>query len=108
MRASWWSPVLESAGALVVSTSTARDAMTHAHEARPDVLITDLGLPVEDGYALLAEFRKICPGVPAIALTAYARTSDRDRALAAGFQRHTIKPVDPKQFVELVASVLGS
>jgi PAS domain S-box-containing protein len=100
--------VLESAGALVVSTSTARDAMTHAREARPDVLITDLGLPVEDGYALLAEFRNMCPDVPAIALTAYARTSDRDRALAAGFQRHAIKPVDPKQFVELVASVLRS
>ena len=98
--------VLESAGALVVSTSTAQEAMTHARAARPDVLITDLGLPVEDGYALLAEFRKICPEVPAIALTAYARTSDRDRALGAGFQRHAIKPVDPKQFVELVASLL--
>jgi PAS domain S-box-containing protein len=98
--------VLESAGAVVVSTSTARDAVTSARETQPDVLITDLGLPGEDGYALLGEFRKICPEVPAIALTAYARTSDRDRVLAAGFQRHSIKPVDPKQFVELVASLL--
>jgi PAS domain S-box-containing protein len=98
--------VLESAGARVVSTSTARDAMTRAREARPDVLITDLGLPGEDGYALLGDFRKICPEVPAIALTAYARASDRDRALAAGFARHSIKPVDPRQFVELVASLL--
>ncbi len=98
--------VLEEAGALVVSASTAREALTRAREARPDVLITDLGLPGEDGYALLAEFRTICPDVPAVALTAYARTSDRDRALAAGFKRHSIKPVDPKQFVELVASLL--
>jgi PAS domain S-box-containing protein len=98
--------VLESAGARVVSTSTARDALVQARDARPDVLITDLGLPGEDGYALLAEFRKLCPDVPAIALTAYARASDRDRALAAGFERHSIKPVDPKQFVELVASLL--
>jgi CheY-like chemotaxis protein len=98
--------VLEEAGARVVSASTARDAMTALRETRPDVLVTDLGLPGEDGYALLAEFRKICPDVPAIALTAYARASDRDRALAAGFQRHSVKPVDPKQFVELVASVL--
>jgi len=98
--------VLESAGAVVVSTSTARDAVTSARETQPDVLITDLGLPGEDGYALLGEFKKICPEVPAIALTAYARASDRDRVLAAGFQRHSIKPVDPKQFVELVASLL--
>jgi CheY-like chemotaxis protein len=98
--------VLESAGALVISTSTAQDALTCARKAEPDVLISDLGLPGEDGYALLDEFRKICPDVPAIALTAYARASDRDRALAAGFERHSIKPVDPKQFVELVASLL--
>ena len=98
--------VLEDAGALVISTSTARDAIRRAREKQPDMLITDLGLPEEDGYTLLAEFRKICSDVPAVALTAYARASDRDRALAAGFQRHSIKPVDPKQFVELVASLL--
>lgn len=98
--------VLESAGALVVSTSTAKDAIACARDARPDILITDLGLPGEDGYALLDDFQKICPGVPAIALTAYARVTDRDRALAAGFRRHSIKPVDPKQFVQLVASLL--
>lgn len=100
--------VLEGAGAEVVSTATAHDAVAHAREVRPDVLISDLGLPGEDGYSLLVEFRKICPDVPGIALTAYARTSDRDRALSAGFQRHSVKPVDPRQFVELVASVLGS
>jgi CheY-like chemotaxis protein len=98
--------VLEDAGARVAAASTVRDALTQLRETRPDVLVTDLGLPGADGYDLLAEFRKMCPGVPAIALTAYARSSDRDRALAAGFQRHAIKPVDPKQFVELVASVL--
>jgi len=98
--------VLESAGALVISTSTAQDALACARKAQPDVLISDLGLPGQDGYALLDEFRRICPDVPAIALTAYARASDRDRALAAGFERHSIKPVDPTQFVELVASLL--
>ena len=100
--------VLEAAGALVISAATAQDAIARARESRPDMLISDVGLPGEDGYALLAEFRKLCPDVPAIALTAYARTSDRDRALAAGFQRHSVKPVDPKQFVELAASLLGS
>jgi len=99
--------VLAVAGARVVAASNTRDAMTRAKEVRPDILLADLGLPGEDGFVLLTKFRALYADVPAIALTAYARTTDRDRVLAAGFLRHVIKPVDPKQLVDLVSSVLA-
>ncbi len=98
--------VLEGAGARVLSASTAQEAIDRATDVRPDVLVADLGLPGEDGYALLARIRKMSPEIPALALTAYARATDRDRALAAGFQQHIIKPVDPKQLVQLIVALL--
>ena len=81
--------------------------MARCVTVRPDVLVADLGLPGEDGYALLSRFRAIYPDVPAIALTAYARSTDRDRVLAHGFQHHVVKPVDPKDLIDLVGSVAG-
>ena len=98
--------VLERAGGHVIAVSTTREAMERVRAVRPDVLLADLGLPGEDGYALLRQFRAIYPDAPAIALTAYARATDRDRARAAGFQQHVVKPVDPEQLVDLVASVV--
>jgi CheY-like chemotaxis protein len=68
--------------------------------------VADLGLPGEDGYALLTRFTARYPDVPAIALTAYARSTNRDRALAHGFRRHVVKPIDPKALVEHIVSVL--
>jgi PAS domain S-box-containing protein len=99
--------VLEQAGARVVAASTTREAIERARAARPDVLLADLGLPGEDGYALLAQLRAMYPDVPAIALTAYARASDRARALSAGFDQHVVKPVDPKLLVNLVGLVVA-
>jgi CheY-like chemotaxis protein len=99
--------VLARAGAQVVATSTTPEAVDRARAARPDLLMADLGLPGEDGYALLTRVRTMYPDLPAIALTAYARATDRNRALAAGFQQHVIKPVDPKQLVDLVASIVA-
>src|SRR5439155_15032381 len=80
--------VLEAAGARVLSASTVQDAIDRATDVRPDVLVADLGLPGEDGYVLLARIRAMFPEIPALALTDYARKTDRDRALAAGFQKH--------------------
>jgi PAS domain S-box-containing protein len=99
--------VLESAGATVLAASTVREAISQANVVRPDVLVADLGLPGEDGYELLARMREMSPGIPALALTAYARAADRDRALAAGFQQHVVKPVDPQQLLELIAGCLN-
>jgi PAS domain S-box-containing protein len=98
--------VLESAVAVVLSAATASEGMARAAEVRPDVLVTDLGLPGEDGYMLLSRLRALFPDMPALALTAFARAADRERVLAAGFQQHVVKPVDPEQLVHLIAALL--
>jgi CheY-like chemotaxis protein len=97
--------VIEGAGARVLSASTVREAIDRALELRPDVLVADIGLPGEDGDVLLARIREVFPEIPALALTAYARATDRDRALAAGFQQHVVKPVDPVPLLRLVAAL---
>jgi CheY-like chemotaxis protein len=99
--------VLGAAGARVTAAATTAEALEHARRERPDLMVADLGLPVEDGYSLLAQLRRLYADVPAVALTAYARTSDRKRALASGFQHHLVKPMDPKWLVELIASLLA-
>jgi PAS domain S-box-containing protein len=98
--------VLDLAGGRVIAASTTREALARARDVRPDLLLADLGLPGEDGFALLTRFRALHPTVPAIALTAYARAADRERVLAAGFLEHVVKPVDPKQLVDLVSTIL--
>jgi CheY-like chemotaxis protein len=77
--------------------------------SRPDVVVSDIAMPGEDGYALLEYLRTAPPevggGTTAIALTAYAREEDRARALEAGFAAHVAKPVEPDELVEVVARV---
>lgn len=76
---------------------------------RPAVLISDIGMPVADGYELIRRVRELAPEfggrIPAIALTAYARVEDRMRVLTAGFQMHVAKPIEPAELVAVVASV---
>ena len=100
------SAVLQNAGARVIASSSTAQALGQVTATRPDVLVADLGLPGEDGYVLLTRFRALYPDVPAIALTAYARSTDRERVLAHGFQRHVVKPMDPHELVETIASML--
>jgi len=75
------------------------------------VLVSDLAMPDEDGFSLIRKVRSRDTGrggaVPAAALTAYARTEDRVRALAAGFQKHLPKPIDPSELIAAVASLAG-
>ncbi|HEX3177560.1 MAG TPA: GAF domain-containing protein [Methylomirabilota bacterium] len=99
--------VLEQAGAQVVVAASAAEALEALARARPHVLVSDVAMPDEDGYALLHRVRALGAadggGVPAVALTAYGRAKDRARALAAGFQVHVPKPVDPADLVDVVA-----
>jgi CheY-like chemotaxis protein/two-component sensor histidine kinase len=71
-------------------------------EWRPDVIVSDVGMPGMDGYELRRRFREILPGVPAVALTAYAAPADQRRALDAGFERYLSKPVDPSNVISAV------
>ena len=98
--------VLNAAGADVVGVSSAEEGIERATVTRPDLVVADIGLPGLDGYGLLARLRALYPEIRAIALSAYARAADRDRALAGGFQDYGIKPMDPSALVELVEAAL--
>jgi CheY-like chemotaxis protein len=101
-------------GAEVVAARSAAEAfalMTTAPEQkRPHVMVTDLGMPDEDGYSLLRRLREWEQEhglhTPAVALTAYGRSEDRMRALMAGFEMHVTKPVEPEELAVIVASVV--
>jgi signal transduction histidine kinase/CheY-like chemotaxis protein len=97
---------LENAGALVDTAATASDARREMLSGPPDVLISDIRMPEEDGYSLMRSLRNAGIDTPAIALTAYARREDADEALAAGYQIHLVKPVDAGRLVDAVATLL--
>jgi CheY-like chemotaxis protein len=102
--------VLEGCGAEVRETSTAAQAVLEVREWHPAVIVSDIGLPGEDGYELIRKVRaweqKSGTWTPAIALTGYARTKDRMRALMAGYQMHVAKPIEPVEFALVVSGVL--
>ena len=99
---------LESAGASVDVVATARDARREVLMDAPDVLISDIRMPEEDGYSLLRSLRGAGVQTPAIALTAFARREDADEAHAAGYQIHLPKPVDAGRLIDAVAALLGT
>ena len=102
---------LERYGATVTTAASAGEALDIVAADRPHVLIGDIGMPDEDGYVLIRRLRGRSEQeggrIPAIALTAYARREDRDRALDAGFQIHLSKPIDHLELVGAVASLVG-
>ncbi|HUN81422.1 MAG TPA: response regulator, partial [Phycisphaerae bacterium] len=83
----------------------ADEALRLFSQSRPDILICDIGMPVKDGYALIREIREKDPDVPAVALTAYTRAEDRARALAAGYNIHIPKPINPQELVRVVSEL---
>ncbi|MBF2074057.1 MAG: response regulator [Synechococcales cyanobacterium C42_A2020_086] len=103
--------VLEQSGAQVTAVASVREALHYLEQTNPDVLISDLGLPQEDGYALIRTVRNREPHggnrIPAIALTAYVRAEDQRQALAAGFELHVPKPVEPNELIAVVAKAVG-
>ena len=101
--------LLESCQAIVEEASGAEAGVERFRAFRPDVLVSDVGMPGENGYAMLARIRALPGGadVPAVALTAYARADDRIRAIRAGFQLHVPKPVEPAELIASVASLVA-
>jgi PAS domain S-box-containing protein len=103
------SVMLTKSGAAMKCASSSTEAMEIIESWRPDVLIADIGMPVEDGYGLIKRVRALPREsggqTPALALTAYARTEDRVRALSAGYQVHLSKPVDRVELAAVVASL---
>ncbi len=93
-------------GATVTPAASAAEAVQHFSTATPDVLVSDIGMPDEDGYALIRRLRLSSSQVPAVAVTAYADPKDRDRALTAGYQAHVAKPVEPHVLAAAVLRVL--
>jgi CheY-like chemotaxis protein len=105
------SVVLTRCGAIVATAGSVAEALSSIERHRPDVLISDIGMPGEDGYELIRKVRALAPDkggkVPAVALTAYARTEDRLRVLRSGYQMHIPKPVELTELVAIVANLAG-
>lgn len=101
------SAALRQRSADVTAVSSASEALLAIQRSRPDVLISDIAMPGEDGYQLIKEVLalKLEPEIPAIAITAYAKEEDKQNALAAGFHRYLSKPVELREFISAVAAV---
>lgn len=97
-------------GSDVRCSDSAAKAMQEFDEWNPELLVSDIGMPNEDGYSLIRRVRELksnCAQIPAVALTAYATDEDRLNALSAGFQIHVAKPIEPESFVTSIAAMLG-
>jgi PAS domain S-box-containing protein len=103
--------ILESAGATVTASQSGAEALLSLEETCPDVLVADLGMPSMDGFELVTTVRRSgnqqLRNLPAAALTAYARSEDRMRALRSGFNMHLAKPIDPVALITAVISLSG-
>jgi len=103
--------MLNRSGASVRTASSSEDALRTFGEWQPNVLLSDVGMPGEDGYTLIRRVRALAPeqggNVPAAAITAHAREEDRVKALAAGYQAHLTKPIDPATLVSALVGLAG-
>ena len=100
--------LLHDCEATVTTATSAKEALDVLARDRPDVLISDIGMPKEDGYSLMRRIRKLQDDrgrLPAIALTAYARAEYRVKALEAGYQLHLAKPVEASKLIAMVATL---
>ncbi len=101
--------IIEGSGASVITAASAVEAVQALEQFKPHVLISDIAMPDEDGYSLIRKLRTLSAeeggDIPAIALTAYAREEDRNKALEAGFQRHLAKPINPDDLVTVVGEL---
>jgi len=105
------SAVLTRCGAEVKCCESTAEALKLFRAWKPDLLVSDIGMPVEDGYMLIEKLRKLrikaAREIPAVALTAYATKEDKARALASGFQIHVPKPIEPAALIRSIANLMG-
>jgi CheY-like chemotaxis protein len=103
--------LLQGHGAEITVAGSANAALREIDSSPPDILISDIGMPDKDGYELIRELRRQPSAhggrIPAIALTAFARSGDRTRALLAGFQLHLSKPIEAPELLAAIASLSG-
>ena len=103
--------MLEQCEARVETASSAEEALRLLQSARFDVLVSDIGMPDVDGYALIRRVRELPVErggrLPAVALTAYARGEDRTKALRSGFTMHLAKPIEPGELLAVIAAVVA-
>ncbi|WP_390883630.1 response regulator [Kovacikia minuta] len=101
---------LELQGVTVTATASAAEAIASLTQFKPDILLSDIGMPDVDGYMLMQQIRALPPDqgrdIPAIALTAYAGEIDYQRAIAAGFQHHIAKPIEPQVLIQAIANLI--
>ena len=101
--------VLSRSGARVLAAPSARAGLEILQREKPDILLSDIGMPDQDGYTLIRQVRSLKPKqggrIPAAAVSAFARPEDRTQALRAGYQMHVAKPVDPTELTAVVASL---
>jgi PAS domain S-box-containing protein len=102
---------LEEHRAVVKAVASAGEALEALALEKPDLLLSDIGMPEMDGYTLIRQIRMMSPEqggqIPAIALSAYASNTDSKQALAAGFQKHIAKPVEPAQLMAVISTLIG-
>ena len=101
--------LLEGQGATVMALASAEEALQFVTAKQPDVVISDVGMPHIDGYEFVRKMREFdsLRQTPTIALTAFARLEDKQKALAAGFQMHLTKPIQPSELIVAVANIMG-
>jgi PAS domain S-box-containing protein len=104
--------LLEEQGAQVTAASSAREALLVLTQLKPDVLLSDIGMPEMDGYMLIQQVRNLAPEqggqIPAIALTAYAGEMNQQQVIAAGFQKHISKPIEPDVLIQAIAQLISA
>lgn len=98
-------------GATVITADSAAKAFAEIQDKNPDLMVSDIGMPEEDGYSLIRRIRALPDkqhnSIPAVALTAFTRAQDRMRALTSGYQNHVSKPVEPDELATVIASLTG-
>ena len=104
--------MLTRCNAKVTTAASAAEALDAVKQHHPDMVLSDVGMPGEDGYEFLSKLRRLSDAeggdTPAVALTAFARSEDRRRALMAGFQMHLPKPVEPAELLAVASNIFAA